>query len=286
MVLNWSVAVAALTKDQLEEEVDCCKSVMESDTCGEDSFCIHETDKYCVISVADGVGGWKRHGIDPSAFSRTLMDQVGSCSPNLRGPDGSPSMQVLKAAFQKLIESYVRGDTEPFGSSTICVSVLDRASGVLDVANLGDSAALLVRGDTMAMLTERQQSKFNAPLQLTLDPSGKPKGNPARASHQQVKVQPGDILIMATDGLWDNLYMEDIDRELRAARRGADERVDEEWLAIRLADDARRVACNPVCATPFSEESKEAGLVRPGGKADDITVIVGRCFDTSYDRIH
>ena len=41
--------------------------------CGEDSFAIVENEYQLVLAVADGVGGWRSKGIDPSQFSRGLM---------------------------------------------------------------------------------------------------------------------------------------------------------------------------------------------------------------------
>src|SRR5688572_30009105 len=40
---------------------------------GEDAFYADET----VLSVADGVGGWANHGIDPSFYSKTLCSGIG-----------------------------------------------------------------------------------------------------------------------------------------------------------------------------------------------------------------
>jgi len=38
---------------------------------GEDAYAISENKKFMV--VADGVGGWNRHGIDPALYSRRLV---------------------------------------------------------------------------------------------------------------------------------------------------------------------------------------------------------------------
>lgn len=45
----------------------------KADRGGEDAF--HESHN--VIAVADGVGGWNNHGVDPSKYSRTLCTGIG-----------------------------------------------------------------------------------------------------------------------------------------------------------------------------------------------------------------
>ena len=55
------------------------------------------------LGVADGVGGWRRYGIDSSLFSTALME---SCKRFvLEGGLETPSpISVIKAGFQELTE--------------------------------------------------------------------------------------------------------------------------------------------------------------------------------------
>ncbi len=39
---------------------------------GEDASCAKED----ILAVADGVGGWARHGVDPSHYSKQLIQNV------------------------------------------------------------------------------------------------------------------------------------------------------------------------------------------------------------------
>ena len=45
---------------------------MKKDTGGEDAW--YNSD--FILAVADGVGGWNRHGVDPAKFSRKLMTNI------------------------------------------------------------------------------------------------------------------------------------------------------------------------------------------------------------------
>ena len=47
--------------------------VVESNVYGDDACFIANFKSTHVTGVADGVGGWKKYGIDPSQFSSQLM---------------------------------------------------------------------------------------------------------------------------------------------------------------------------------------------------------------------
>ncbi len=213
------------------------------------------------------------------------MDQVVSTAPESTTGLHSPAIEVIKRSFDKLICSYFKGGEEPFGGSTVCVAVLDRNSGRLDIANLGDSAAMLYRKGHLQMMSRRKQSKFNAPLQLTLTPSGEPRGDPEKADHQQINVHSEDCLIMATDGLFDNLFVDQIEDLIHANMESIDGRIDEENLALDLLDKARLRMLMANIQTPFSQASEKAGHSYHGGKKDDATVIIARIHRTETERL-
>lgn len=274
MIGGWrfAVAVANCAKDENHKPVTQLLNVDQGNACGEDSFCIHETPRHTILSIADGVGSWRKRGFDPGAFARGLMVQVGRI-------DEEPKMaskQLIKKAFGNLIESYEKGEEEPYGASTICIAVLDITTGVLDLASLGDSQAIVIRDGKTIIRTERQQSHFNAPLQLTLKPTGEAKGNPRKAYHDSLQLRRNDLVILATDGLWDNLFLEQVEEACRRNWGGITEdgEWDEEQLALELVEAARVVSINETALTPFQAEAEIAGSTHQGGKTDDITVIV------------
>jgi len=86
-----------------------------------------------------------------------------------------------------------------------------------------------------------------------------------------LQVAAGDVLVAGTDGLFDNLY----DNELmgiviHSMRVGLDPQV----TAQKIAALARERAEDGNRQTPFSTAAQEAGFRFYGGKMDDITVIV------------
>lgn len=82
----------------------------------------------------------------------------------------------------------------------------------------------------------------------------------------------GDIIVAATDGLFDNVYNEEtavLVSELRQAGHQPEE------AASGIAQFARRRAADPHHPSPFAHGATLAGWPNVhGGKMDDITVLV------------
>ena len=71
---------------------------------------------------------------------------------------------------------------------------------------------------------------------------------------------------MATDGLFDNLFNDEIEDVIKAS--SSDE------IATNLAVSAMASACSAQKDTPFSEKvAEETDQIWRGGKLDDITVV-------------
>ncbi|KAL4452019.1 hypothetical protein ABPG75_007681 [Micractinium tetrahymenae] len=171
------------------------------------------------------------------------------------------------------------------GSSTACVLRLDAAAGLLDAANLGDSGFLIVRDGRLHFQSPAMQHFFDCPLQFGMPPDTDWARDAAVFS---LEVRPGDAIVLATDGLLDNLPVEDI---VRLAPRSAGE---VEAAAAAMAELARRNSEDPDFESPYTQEALEEGLDIPiweklmtasfkdgkfqlgklrGGKMDDITVV-------------
>lgn len=165
-------------------------------------------------------------------------------------------------------------DEEVLAKLSISKSVPDRESilkGTL-VAEDKDQEDDLIqpsihRGYEIAFKTEDLLHRFNCPYQLGLESSDAPEA----ASISQHSVKVGDLIIAGSDGLWDNLFDNDI-------HRLADESDDVTELAYIIATAASRRASKTrgARATPFAVDAAEAGIVFAGGKMDDITVIVAK----------
>ncbi|EIE89445.1 hypothetical protein G6F46_009056 [Rhizopus delemar] len=246
---------------------------------GEDAFFQTTTPEGLAIGVADGVGGWSTVGVDPALFSWTLMDNAAMVAKNQRVVDAH---QILDRAFYKLRKS----GKVAAGSSTACILNLSKTTGEMTSCNLGDSAFLLVRDKKIVYESPSQQHYFNCPYQLTVVPDSYPNRDklvidlPKDADTKKFYLKNGDLILLATDGYFDNMYsdetldiintrmesIEDQDPELvKTAIRG---------LAKTLTEKARRLSLDPKRLSPWAKAAQAHGSNYRGGKVDDITCIV------------
>ncbi|CAN0087563.1 unnamed protein product, partial [Phaeothamnion confervicola] len=129
-------------------------------TGGEDAYFFMEN----LIGVFDGVGGWRRLGYDPSAFTRSFAARV-----------------VANVTAQRRAESpalaHAAATAAGIGSCTACLASFDPESGDVAGLNLGDSGALLLRRERtgqgrnyfVAYRTQSQQHRFNQPVRTFVD---------------------------------------------------------------------------------------------------------------------
>ncbi len=154
------------------------------------------------------------------------------------------------------------------GSATAAVVTL-KDDNTLEGINLGDSGFAVIRDGKLVLRTKEQQSSFNAPYQLGTNSDDRPH----HGDRYSIKVQPNDVVIMGTDGVWDNLHDSQI---LGVHTRWADTNFAKSGnprkLASMIAHEAYRTAMDPDARTPFEVNS---GGRFTGGKMDDITVVVG-----------
>ena len=223
-------------------------------TGGEDAHFICAEEQ--ALGVADGVGGWAELGIDAGYYSRELMSN--SVNAIQDEPKGSiDPARVLEKAHTS---------TKSLGSSTACIIALTDQG--LHAINLGDSGFMVVREGHTVFRSPVQQHDFNFTYQLE---SGSNGDLPSSGQVFTVAVAPGDVIIAGTDGLFDNLYNNEITAiVVQAVRAGTDPQV----TAQKIAALARQRAQDKNRQTPFSTAAQDAGFRYYGGKLDDITVVV------------
>ncbi|KAF4640452.1 serine/threonine specific protein phosphatase [Toxoplasma gondii] len=211
------------------------------------------------------------------------------------------ALHILQSGFK---------ETRSFGSSTALVVCLDGLRGRLGVASLGDSAVMVLRRErrqwrmTCAHRSQEQQHQFNCPFQLACLPQpseygalvaqGKgmlirvlrnasvlPQDTPEMAQVYSVHAQEGDLVLLGTDGVFDNLF----DHEICALANLALSPYEAEILgdpnkttsaqavAAAVAEAAAHKSRNPMAKTPFMKHARRAKTHFMGGKMDDITVV-------------
>ncbi|KAG0737968.1 hypothetical protein G6F57_007818 [Rhizopus arrhizus] len=249
---------------------------------GEDAY-FRRSD---AIGVADGIGSWANvAGANSALYSSRLMHYANlemDRFEDIEDPyffqynDTSP-LDVLQRSYEQSLSEIKKLKT--LGSTTACIAVLRHDE--LRVANIGDCGISIIRNLDYIFRSEEQQHAFNFPYQLGLSSKDKPQD----AQLFSIKVEKGDIIIMATDGLYDNLFDHDIlelvKKHIQTITIPATENrlarvsnLQPQILADTLANKAKEVSEMNNVDTPFQKRAMEEGLLLEGGKADDISVIV------------
>ena len=252
----------------------------EKDENGEDAY--FATPEGKVIGVADGVGGWVELGIDAGAFSRELM----------RHAETYAHQKQCLIPSDILHEAYFK--TTALGTCTACIVSID--GNQLRAINVGDSGfSVLRRVDesskhpqwALFFQTTEQTHFFNCPFQLGTNS----KDSPADGQSFTIPVMHGDLVILATDGLLDNLFTGELIQLLEKFEQTWMETHNLEpspevlanlWLQQDFVDTFARILGNKTQLlakdefrrSPFSVSAAAAGYAHIGGKLDDITAVV------------
>ena len=237
--------------------------------------------------VFDGVGGWADQGVDPGLFSRQLANQTGMALE----AQGAPAADPLRALQQGLAR------TTEVGSSTACVVCLT-ADGRLRTLNVGDSGFRVLRAERGAAAaaaaavapsvaapaaalevvhrSAEQQHYFNCPLQLGTGSRDRPE----HGARELLEVRDGDLILMATDGVFDNLFDDEIAALLAPPLASGDSA---QQLAEHVARSAVAAAVHPTRRTPFAASARAHGYKHDGGKLDDVTVVCVRVIEAEAE---
>jgi protein phosphatase PTC7 len=283
---------------------------------GQDAFFFSQigNTNATAFGVADGVGGWVESGLDPADFSHGLCEYM-TCAAR-SWPQGSNTTalhpkDLLQVAYDEVTED----DSIEGGGSTACLAVAE-PDGNVEVANLGDSGFMHLGGNAVRHFTQPQTHAFNTPYQLSKTPQrmlvqmavfGGPttlSDLPKESSVTHHKVRHGDVLVFATDGVWDNLSPQDalgiVSRQMvdlgawvekdgaievgqdlaQLVHAGSAKKAGKASLqakvAVAIAKEAKETGLNTRRDGPFAKEVQKAypGENWHGGKPDDIAAVV------------
>ena len=214
------------------------------------------------FGVFDGVSGAEKLDGVP-LYSRTLASEMKKqCGVN--GESVKDMTQYLTAAA-----SYADGAAT--GASTAVVASVGE-DGFLQALNVGDSCCMIIRDGKVAAKTREISHYWECPYQLSEDSPDQPKDG----TKLNVELVSGDLLIMGSDGIFDNL---DDDALLDIVAISPSPKPTP--LAKQICDVSRRVSLDTTSATPYSKQAKRRGDADYrdglGGKLDDVCCIVVVC---------
>lgn len=239
----------------------------------EDAVIVTQDPNRCsqklLVAVADGVGGWATVGIDAGHYARELLAGVQAAYVTANLNDADPK-HLLQQAYNSLAVS-----TQ--GSCTACVTVFE--GGLLKVCNLGDSGVIGYRRGRIFVRTDEQQHYFNCPFQLGSEGEDTISDHPDAAISFVVPIEPLDIVVLASDGLFDNLsdhrIITIIHQHVEHYGRTQNGQLSQkalDVLASRLVEEAN-VCAKSSMVTPFGCKALQSGQRHVGGKPDDVTVV-------------
>jgi len=230
--------------------------------------------------VADGVGSMK----DFTAYGVDAADLMAGASGALHRR-GAESEAEASAPRERTAKAVAAADAaaSTYGASTITVLALEGAE--VGVTNLGDSGFMLLRpepwgGMKLVERSREQNHSFNTPYQLTRVPpalmqkiGGRGLDSPEDGESYLCNVQPGDLLLLYTDGLTDNLHWFEMLKLIDDLVMTPSERASPEAIAKALVVAAQERSLDETAETPFSKNARRHRCDWPGGKIDDVTVV-------------
>jgi len=244
------------------------------------------------MGVADGVGcmvQFASYGVNAADYSADLMEYA---KLSLL-PGGSAHKDNLACTVDERAQAACDAGehgAKAYGASTMVTLCLE--GNTIGVANLGDSGFMLLRkgpnGMIIVLKSDEQQHSWNCPYQLTRLPPALarkfPKLDQDNASDCNLykhEVREGDLILMFTDGLRDNIHDHEIlsivDRTLSPAFADLLDLpghvTDPDEIAKTLVLAAQHRSLDPHAKVPFTLYSRRHGYDCPGGKDDDITVV-------------
>ncbi|KXZ45741.1 hypothetical protein GPECTOR_51g727 [Gonium pectorale] len=185
---------------------------------GEDAFFLSPAGRGA-CGVADGVGSWSSSdagSVNPAAYSRDLMRATAK---SLEASGGRIGARMALADAHLTVKHA--------GSSTGLVGVMAPDSNILQVVNMGDSGLRLIRGGKLAMATRPQAHAHNMPYQLACpDEPVCDTDSTVQGDVYNIPLEAGDVIIMATDGMYDNVWpdamLEIVNKAMQDAAAAAD----------------------------------------------------------------
>lgn len=176
------------------------------DECGEDSFFVYnQNNTTLAMGVADGVGGWQEFNINSGLFSQNLMLNTYN---TYHDQKSLHPLKLMEIAYSKLLEQ----EKSIYGSSTYCTITYhyNQDNIVAKTNNIGDSGYIIIRKNKIIYRSNRQLDGLSPKQIANIPPHLSDVGcinTPFFESESNEHIlEENDLIILATDGFWDNIY--------------------------------------------------------------------------------
>lgn len=252
-----------------------------------------------LVAVADGVSQIEEFGIDASELPNELLnaiEELAICQllPGQESEEYLGPISMMRDAYES---------TESLGSTTVLTAVMDNSTRIhgklhpmIAVCSIGDCEILILRRRTKdaplqpVFHTEMQRIDGNAqsPLQLArVDDSVDPDFDPSVAIEviergsavHCVSAFEGDIVVLGSDGVFDNLFIDEI---LGICNSYIAPSASRQFKAVDrtiLGEIAHQIVIKAHSKTKHVNGVYPESPIGRGGKIDDTSVIVGEVVE-------
>lgn len=210
------------------------------------------------FGVFDGVSGAeKKEGVP--LYSKTMADIM----KNSVGDNGISVNEITKL----MTDAAKTADKTSTGATTAIVGSIGE-DGFLRVLNVGDSTCIVVRDGKVVGMTKEISHYFECPYQLSVESPDRPKDG----TRFNFELLPGDLILTASDGVFDNLDPESVAALTTTGPKTLSS------IAKRVVEKSRKVSIDSKATTPYAKLAQRYGdpdfKDGLGGKLDDISCVV------------
>lgn len=214
------------------------------------------------FGVFDGVSGAdKKDGLP--LYSKTLANEMKKSV----GKDGIS----IRDMTNYLADAANYADAAATGASTAVVASIGE-NGFLQALNVGDSLCMVVRNGKIAAKTREISHYWECPYQLSDDSPDRPRDG----TKLNVELIPGDVVIMGSDGIFDN-----VSDDMLLETVGKVNKPNPSQLARKICDISRKQSTDKNSVTPYGKQAQRRGdpgfTSGLGGKVDDASCVVVVC---------
>ena len=230
-----------------------------------------------IFGVFDGVSGAEKLEGLP-LYSKMFAEEMSSIASSF-----PPSSQTTAAILDMMNRAAEIADQDATGASTAVVASIG-SDNKLRALSLGDSKCVVIRSGIIPHRTKDIMHFFDCPYQLGDESPDRPKDS----TKLSCDLLPGDVVLMASDGVFDNVFDDELIGMVEEGSGGggggnifSGGGGIARKIAKNICEKSRKNSLDRKLVTPFSEAAKknkvegfEDGL---GGKVDDISCCVVVC---------
>merc|ERR1719487_1757844 len=256
-----------------------------------------------LLGVCDGVSQLEEYGVDPALLPHELLQSCEELAMHQLVPDGPVNPQdAYRGPISLLKEAYEA--TESKGSTTVLLGALDNSTRIhgklhpmIAVLSIGDCELLMLRRTHGRMSpfqavfhTEMQRIDHNVqtPLQLArvdaridedFDEDIALEVIERGSAVHCVSTYEGDIVVMGSDGVFDNLFLDEIVDICNRFMPPQGHGYFEPTSPSILQDIAQHIIEASHAKTKSGNMGMPETPIGRGGKMDDTSVVVGEVIE-------